>query len=35
MPVEPDPIAAVVFVIGMFGPIVAVVVMIAIRLIQR
>ena len=35
MPVEPDPIAAAVFLIGLFAPIIAVLVMIATRLIQR
>ena len=35
MPVEPDPFAAAAFPIGMFAPIIAVLVMIAIRLIQR
>ncbi len=35
MPVEADPFAAAVFLIGMFAPIIAVLVGIAIRLIQR
>ncbi len=35
MPVQADPIAVVAFIIGTFAPIIAVLVMIAIRLIQR